>query len=105
MESLRTESMSLPSLLRFLLRYRQYYGGKIQEETKIYYSDNLTVVRSMNWAEKKPNTTPGEFLVADTDVQQQIEATLHKMGLDLKSLHMKGHQDNKGHKHLTWGKN
>eukprot|EP00957_Ditylum_brightwellii_P173121 13179618-Ditylum_brightwellii.AAC.1 len=43
----------------------------IQEETTLHYSDNLNLVRRMNWAEKKPNTTPGECSVADTDVQQQ----------------------------------
>ena len=40
--------------------------------------------------------------MVDIDVQQQIEATLHKMVLDPKPLHMKGHQDNKGHTNFTW---
>eukprot|EP00957_Ditylum_brightwellii_P146149 11127637-Ditylum_brightwellii.AAC.2 len=48
MESLYKDSVSLLSLLRFLLRYSQYHGVKIQEDTTIHYNDNLTLVRRMN---------------------------------------------------------
>ena len=55
----------------------------------------------MNWALVKPCTTPGDCLLADYDVQLQIESTLQHMGIILTTRYVKGHQD-VDNPHLTW---
>eukprot|EP00957_Ditylum_brightwellii_P068411 5193514-Ditylum_brightwellii.AAC.1 len=49
MESLRTESTSILSVLCFLLHFTQYYNLHLNANMRIQYCDNSTAVKQMKW--------------------------------------------------------
>eukprot|EP00957_Ditylum_brightwellii_P155474 11834619-Ditylum_brightwellii.AAC.1 len=92
MESLRTESTSILSLLCFLLHSTRYYNLCLNANTWIQYCNNSTAVKRMKWITLcmilKPNTT----LTADYDIQLQIEEIIQQLNILWHTEHVKGHQ-------------
>eukprot|EP00978_Attheya_sp_CCMP212_P022685 scaffold68115_cov70-Attheya_sp.AAC.3 len=91
MESLRTESVGLLSLTRFVHHYSNYYNMNLNQATTYHYCDNSTVVRRMQWyAAARDIETPNHSLSPDNDLQVQIEATLRD--LRAATSHLRGYE-------------
>eukprot|EP00978_Attheya_sp_CCMP212_P011911 scaffold29619_cov63-Attheya_sp.AAC.6 len=104
MESLRTESVGLLSLTRFVYHYSKYYNLNLNQATTYHYCDNPTVVRCMQWYTDRRDIieTPNHILSPDNDVQVQIEATLRELSSNFSSTWVRGHQDNIPREELPW---
>ena len=96
LETLRTESVGLLSMLVFLKHYSIFHNVTLQLEKCVHYCDNMSVVQRIHWAEQRSIRSPSECIQPDADVQLQIEALYQEMGDVIKTHHVKGHQDDKG---------
>ena len=99
MESLQTESVSILSLLCFLLHFSSFHNLTLTPNAWIQYCDNSTAVKRMKWFNLQTVLKPSLTLAADFDVQLQIEATLAELHTQWNTEHVKGHQSGPN---LSW---
>eukprot|EP00957_Ditylum_brightwellii_P034472 2614467-Ditylum_brightwellii.AAC.1 len=91
-ESLRAESTALLVVGKFLYRRIQYrdilpYTGAI-----VHFCNNSTLHKRMAHNQAGQKQKPMENILADIDLQLQIEATFASLNLDISTNHVKGHQ-------------
>ena len=93
MESLRTESVGMLSLMRFLYHYCTYHGFTPDAHQADHFCDNKALVSRMNWYERRDVATTNASLTPDHDVQIQIEETMNSLNLQCPTTWVEGHQD------------
>eukprot|EP00978_Attheya_sp_CCMP212_P021752 scaffold63931_cov72-Attheya_sp.AAC.1 len=93
MESLRTESVGMLSIMRFIYHYCEYYEIHLEDHNAGHFCDNKALVSRMNWYAKRDINTTNASLSPDHDVQIQIEETMESMKFTCYTTWVEGHQD------------
>jgi hypothetical protein len=92
-ESMRAESTSYLSQLRFILHYIRYYNVTLENSVKVHFCDNKGVISRGPDTYRSALPNSFDFLKADYDVQMQIMHTIRTLDTEIPSIHVKGHQD------------
>eukprot|EP00957_Ditylum_brightwellii_P070317 5341649-Ditylum_brightwellii.AAC.1 len=92
-ETLRTEGISNLLLAVFMKHYSIFHEIQINQDQTIHYCDNMGVVSHMKWKEMQSIITPNECIQLDADVQLQIEHIYVEMEWNIRTKHVKRHQD------------
>ena len=92
-ESLRSESTSYLSALRFLLHYQRFHQVTLESSLKVHFCDNKSLVSRSPDTYRSALPSSFNFLKADYDVQMQIMDTLREMDTEIPTSHVHGHQD------------
>eukprot|EP00978_Attheya_sp_CCMP212_P028536 scaffold98748_cov59-Attheya_sp.AAC.1 len=93
MESLRTESVGMLSIMRFIYHYCEYYEIHLDDHNAGHFCDNKALVSRRNWYAKRDINTTNASLSPDHDVQIQIEETMESMKFACDTTWVEGHQD------------
>jgi hypothetical protein len=94
MSSFRAEAYGRLSIMRFLIRYAEFFAIKSHVDFRMEtHSDSKSVLDREEALTKALFYPSSSYLAPDQDVMRALEAARNELPMNIKTEHVKGHQD------------